>query len=292
MKDGSVLGIDVGFSERKNTTCFCLMEWSEKTVRWSFEVASADSRERARKIEVLLAEPRQLFAVAIDGPLTRHLRLVSHYRSAEALLSRGVFQKWGKPGQTSSPVGQKLHKHATQLANLVLKAAERGNLSVAPASHIEPIHQTAITEAFPNLFLAVLIDEQHLPVLHRDASDRYWVYLVESNGLDKLMEFLLPGRKLSTGFAEIRDHDKRAAVACALTALAVATELAVGVGDPDDGDIFLPPRDLWGWSRSGESAWAEEALQANVAALHGKSGASHPNHCKARVRLHDRYLVP
>jgi len=36
--------------------------------------------------------------------------------------------------------------------------------------------------------------------------------------------------------------------------LAVAAERAVGVGDPENGDIFLPPARLWGAARSGSSS--------------------------------------
>jgi hypothetical protein len=101
-----------------------------------------------------------LAAVAIDGPLTRGLRRVTNYRVADALLSGGAFQKRGKPGQTSSPVGQKLHDHATRLAELVLECAAREVFSIAPAAHIEPIHETALVESFPNLFLGALIDDR------------------------------------------------------------------------------------------------------------------------------------
>jgi hypothetical protein len=106
------------------------------------------------------------------------------------------------------------------------------------------------------------------------------------------MAILPPGRRFATSPTEIRDHDERAAVVCALTALAVATESAVGVGDPEDGDIFLPPRALWGSSRLGPLPWAEKALGANVAALRDKSGSSNPNHRKARARLHETYWIP
>ena len=63
-----------------------------------------------------LVRRRELAGVALDGPLTRGLRLVRHYRAAEAILSRGPLQKRGKPGPTSAPMGQKLHEHATKLA--------------------------------------------------------------------------------------------------------------------------------------------------------------------------------
>jgi hypothetical protein len=62
--------------------------------------------DRRRALDDLLAGELSALTVALDGPLTRGLKLVRHYRSADALLSQGVFQTRGKPGQTSSPTGQ------------------------------------------------------------------------------------------------------------------------------------------------------------------------------------------
>ena len=135
METGAVLGIDVGFSERRDTTCLCLFEWSEALVKLRFKKVGTCADARSAALISLIQNPIHLAAVAIDGPLTRGLRIVPHYRSAEALLSRGVFQKRGKPGQTSSPTGQTLHWHATQLANIVLSEAARDRFSIALRSH-------------------------------------------------------------------------------------------------------------------------------------------------------------
>jgi hypothetical protein len=291
MKKGAVLGIDVGFSKRRQTTCLCLLEWSNELVQLTFKKVGADVQARAVAISAMFCAPTHLAAVAIDGPLTGGLRQIPHYRAAEALLSRGVFQKRGKPGQTSSPIGQRLHQHATQFAKLLLGEAAKGQLSVARATHIEPIHEAAIVEAFPNQFLASLIDEDKLPVLHRDASDRYWERLAACDGFNKLLAVFLPNHRFGCRLTDIHDHDERAAAVCALTGLAVATEQAVGVGDPEDGDIFLASAELWGAARSGTRLWAEVALRENVAAVRGIPGARIANHLKARVRLHGRHWI-
>lgn len=285
---GAVLGIDVGYSERRATTCLCLLEWTDDLVRLSFKKVGTDLRARTKAIESLFPEPRYLAAVAIDGPLTRGLRRVKHYRCADALLSRGVFQKRGKPGQTSSPVGQKLHDHATQFGELLIEQADRGVFSIARASHVESIHESAIVEAFPNQFLASLIDEPNLPLLKRDASDRYWERLATFGGLDQLLRALLKDCRFAADLADVRDHDERAAVTCSLTALALAAESAVGVGDPEDGDIFLPPSTIWGASLSGGLPWIESALRKNVADIRASTLRGGGN-CGARVRRHSAY---
>ncbi|HMD83801.1 MAG TPA: hypothetical protein VKO18_03765 [Terriglobia bacterium] len=318
IKQGTVLGIDVGYSKRLRTTCLCLLKWSDEDVRLSLKKVGIDEQERARAIGSMFPEPTDCNAVAIDGPLTRDFRVVSDYRAADALLSRGVFQKRGKPGQTSAPVGQKLHEHATRLAKLVLDGATPDRFAVARSTHIEPISEFAIVEAFPNAFLASAIDDQCFPELNRDASrwrrrksDQYWVHLAKSGGLTKILAALLPHHRLDTTnpyweisihgsmehsfparakLEDIRGHDERAALVCALTALAVATESSIGVGDPEYGDIFLPPVTLWGASRSRAQPWFEIALRENIATT--MKDTSIVNHQRARVRFHGSYWIP
>ena len=214
IEQGAVLGIDVGFSARRDTTCLCLLRWNVDSITFSFEKVGVDTAARVRVLDTFLTGQGHIDAVAIDGPLTRGLRRVSHYRSAEALLSLGLFQKRGKPGQTSSPIGQQLHDHATMFAEMILERDQAGSIAISRASHIEPIHGATIVEAFPNQFLAVLIHESDLPPLRRDASDRYWEVLMKSNGLTVLLSCLLPFRTLSTDLDRIKDHDQRAAAVC------------------------------------------------------------------------------
>jgi hypothetical protein len=164
---GTVLGIDVGYSPRSATTCFCTLDWDACSIALQYLLTASDVTARGKALASLVQD-RTLLAVALDGPLTHGLHLVNHYRSAEAVLSRGVLQHRGKPGQTSSPVGRQLHIHATSLARTVLDTT-----SVSPSSHWQPIHDRRIVEAFPNLFLGALVREGDLPLITRNASDRY-----------------------------------------------------------------------------------------------------------------------
>src|SRR5688572_22876277 len=111
LTSGAVLGIDVGFSPRRPTTCYCLLRWTQSTVDFSFALVRADPIERRDKLRELLQQESCLDGSAIDGPLAHGLQLVNRYRSAEAILSRGELQRRGKPGQTNSPTGQLLHQH-------------------------------------------------------------------------------------------------------------------------------------------------------------------------------------
>lgn len=288
MDEAAVLGIDVGFSQKRASSCYCLLAWRAGRVRLSFQKVGIARQERADKLRGVLGNKKRLEAVAIDGPLTQSLRLVPHYRAAEALLSRGVFQKRGKPGQTSSPTGQQLHDHATQFARLILAAQDQGGLDLDRASHLEPIHELAVVEAFPNQFLAALIPERAIPQLHRDASDRFWE-LAAGATLGNLLGMLLPGHSFECSLEAIKDHDERAALVCALTALAIARGQAIGVGDPVDGDIFLPPSESWGASVSGGGSWMEAALRRSADRLRHERKSKVENPGRARVRRHREY---
>ena len=282
----SVLGIDVGFSEKLPTTCFCLLQYDSQTIRFRFRLAGVGLEERRNALHALVTPQSKLNAVAIDGPLTHGLRIVDHYRAAEALLSLGEFQRRGKPGQTSSPTGKQLHRHATQLAGLVLQETRAGHLQIEASTHYQPLHESAIVEAFPNQFLAALIPEAHLPALNRDASDRYWEVLVERIcGLSGLLHHLLPGCKLDTALEDHTDHEHRAGIVCALTALSVCRRDYAGVGDPVDGDIILPSPARWATSVAGFGSWMEVALRTNVTRVR-RSRRNHDNHRDTRVTTH------
>lgn len=258
--EGCVLGIDVGWDPKKATTSLCLLSWDAREVSISTRRIGSDEGERRAAVRAMCANRHTLVA-AIDGPLTDGLRVIGTYRSAEAILSRGALQKRGKPGQTSSPVGQQLHRHATQLASLAVQEA-----SIATAVHPERIHDLAIVEAFPNTFLGALIPEVNLPPLKRDASDRYWETCITLGLLDRLLSLLLPERLLAQPLSTITNHDDRAGVVCGLTALSVARAGYVAVGDPRDGWIILPPSESW-VSLDGTEPWMLRELRQNTVVL-------------------------
>lgn len=275
--EGAVLGIDVGYSATARSTCFCLLEWNAKEVTAQFRLTTASSAERTVALDELV-NGRQLRGVAIDGPLASSLTMVSHYRAAEAILSKGVFQKRGKPGQTSAPVGQRLHAHATELALLVIRRCE-----IDAATHLEPIDSRRVVEAFPNMYLAALLDESQLKPLSRNASDVYWTTAAnECRALAQHLELLLPRRAVLADFSTILDHDHRAGMICAITALAVATDKHVAVGDSVGGDIILPPRAAWGRPLAGLGSWMEPLLRKNLGAVR-QNKAAHFTHARARI---------
>jgi HD domain len=247
---GSVLGVDVGWSTSRWSSAVCRLDWDETGIGWSIARFRALEPERAHTIARIAGDAR-LLAAAFDGPLRRGLDVIGKYRAAELMLTRRLHHLIGKPGQANSPTGRLLNAHANHCAAIVLDHCD-----LAPSSHSEAIHETAIVEAFPSSFLGVLIAEPALKVRRGNRSDIFYEHLVEAGSIRGLLEHLLPGRIPLNQPSTITDHDERAAFVCALSALCVAAEDFAVVGD-EDGWIVLPPPSM-------VQAWALDALRANA----------------------------
>jgi hypothetical protein len=77
---------------------------------------------------------------------------------------------------------------------------------------------------------------------------------------------LLAGRPLRGPLQHIRNHDDRAAIVRAITALCIAARRYTAVGD-DDGYIILPPPVAAG--ECGLQPWAMKIIHANVSQTPG-----------------------
>lgn len=263
---GQVLGIDVGWSELTDTTGACLLRWTESRV--SFDVYHIPTDYEARKQALRELVGNHIFnAVALDGPLRLGLDRIDEYRLAELLLTRRFSNLgFGKPGQSSSPNGIMLNEHANQYAKSVIEAD-----CIKKAEHAAAIHEKAIVEAFPTTFLAVMLDDGRRPS-SKAKSDIFYEWLLgpnapgrhipDENRFEELISRLLPNRSIESTTGNVTDHEHRAAVICALTALCVAKRDYVGIGDSRNGYIILPPSVEV--SKAGLQPWAMSMIRANA----------------------------
>jgi hypothetical protein len=205
---------------------------------------------------------QQLLAIALDGPLKTGLTSIKGYRHAERMLTAKFQPLIGKPGQSNSPNGQKLHKHANDCALDLVRTKQ-----IADAFHEHKIHQRAVVEAFPTSFLGLMVEEPHgLKNRGKKTSDVFFEILVSDYTLGHLLGHLLPGKEVRFALSEIRNHDDRAALICAITALCVAANDYTALGD-NDGWIILPP---YQFVRS----WALAIIESNAtrfAPIEGKT---------------------
>ena len=263
---GQVLGIDVGWSEQTDTTGACLLTWSESEVSFDVHHLPTDFDARQKKLRALVGG-NEFDAVALDGPLRPGLDQINEYRLAELLLTRRFSNAgFGKPGQSNSPNGIMLNEHANQFAESVIAAK-----CVKRSEHAAAINDYAVVEAFPTTFLAVMLDEGRRPS-SKAKSDIFYEWLLgpdaparhmpDENRFEQLIDRLLPGRTLRSLTGDVTDHEHRAAVVCALTALCIAKNNYVAVGDSRNGYIILPANAEV--SIAGTQPWAMSMIRDNA----------------------------
>jgi len=241
---GSVLGVDVGFSPKRKSSAVCRLAWDSNSIRWHIERFRAVPAERQATMK-RVAGVGEIMVAAFDGPLRQGFDRIGVYRMAERMLVKRLQPHIGKPGQSSAPVGISLNVAANNCVMTALEVA-----SIGRAAHDLAIHEQAVVEAFPSSFMGIMLaDPSAVQAVRGNRSDTYYQFLAQSGGLQSLVEHLLPGRVPDQSFASVTDHDDRAGLICALTALSVAKCDYSAVGD-ENGWIILPPRKLiadWAW---------------------------------------------
>lgn len=265
--DGAVGGVDIGWSTTRRTSAAARLSWTKSDVYLNISRFRAVDAERSTVLEKVFDRP--LLSVAFDGPLTTGLAPVADYRYAERMLTSGFQPLIGKPGQSSSPNGNKLNDYATQCA-----LSQVSRQIIANATHEHSIHFLAVVEAFPTSFLGVIVREpKGQKTRKKKTSDIFFELLAADGTLGRLLRHLLPGRNVRFDVQSIRNHDDRAALVCAISALCVAAGEYTTVGD-SDGWIILPPQSF-------VQPWAREIFESNARSF------SHfgPNRKKIRLGL-------
>ena len=232
----AVAGIDVGYSKKRRSSAICLMTWDDQSVDWEIRRYRATDSERIDTIRSLLGN-RSLQAVALDGPLKTGFDPIGRYRVAERLLTRSFGTRIGKPGQSNSPVGVRLNEEANTCVKIVLSIAD-----VALSSSRIRIDRRCVVEAFPSSFLGLMIaNPEGVGAVRKNRSDKFFEILNNDGTLLRLLSHLLPNRKIVRDLSEVKNHDDRASLVCAITALGLAAGKYCAVGD-ENGWIILPPR--------------------------------------------------
>ncbi|MGF0539890.1 DUF429 domain-containing protein [Agrobacterium sp. ES01] len=246
----NLLGIDVGFSQSRPTTGIA---W---TADGTFGVAKTHTDWERRRLH--LPPSTNFSVIAIDGPLVPEGSPDLLVRTCEQLLARGTFQKRCKPGSSHFGTGLQLKRAAHETAKQVR------HLTSAPAFSNAVFLDAAIVEAFPNAFLGVLLSDQTFAADKIKRGKKFdWMYehTVKAGKFGELLAFIGWDAPDLLNLIEVeRDHEKRAAYLCLLTAACATVDKAEVVGDVSTGWIWLPPAELW-------APWARDALKRNRLAL-------------------------
>lgn len=245
-EDVALLGIDVGFSERRKTTGIASYRFGQG-VRLHCVGSLTEHRAEA------LRDGGLYDAIAIDGPIVPDM---STARGCERILSRGLFGARCKAGFSHFGTGLKLRHAATVIA---------GEMSSRRTA------RAPVVEAFPNAFLGVMLDDAAYrrlgtPIPRGRKSDIFFAQTVADGRFETLFTCLgwddgrLLGEIMSLASVPTRAaHEHRAALVCVVTAACALSEKAEYIGDVAGGYICLPPKALW-------ADWALRALEAQQAA--------------------------
>ncbi|MBX4954734.1 DUF429 domain-containing protein [Rhizobium lentis] len=254
----ALLGIDVGFSRSRPTTGIA---WS-KDGAFTAARTHTDWHRRSQHIP-----PATTFTViAIDGPLLPLGSADSLDRLCERIFIRGAFQSRCKPGLSHQGYGRDLRRAAAETVEQILHLAGQ---TAAGQKAIR--NGVSIVEAFPNAFLGVLLPEGHFAMPAAGKRKKFdWLYdhAVDSGVLKRLFHTIgWQNPELIRALLTEKDHEKRAAWICLLTAACAATGGSEVVGDELGGWFWLPPTDLW-------AQWARDALAYNTMELRRNTHAS------------------
>lgn len=241
-----LLGIDVGYSLSRPTTGIA---WC---VDGNLGCARTHSDWDRRRQHIPASTTFSV--VAIDGPLVPPDAPDDLDRSCERLFIRGAFHARCKPGLSHHGQGLALRKAAAETAAQVRH--------LAPASMIgkSVIPGAAIIEAFPNAFLGVLLEDERFAMSKAPKRKKFdWLYdhAVEGQVFDRLLRAIgWNNEALLQKVTTERDHERRAAWICLLTAATAVAGKSEVIGDEAGGWFWLPPAELW-------APWARHALAQN-----------------------------
>lgn len=236
----NLLGVDVGFSKtQKSTGIACLHEG--ELILYRADCTWEDRKKR-------LPESFVPQVIAIDGPLLPTGADPKTVRPCEQLFSKGLFCRRCKPGLSHFGTGF-----------LLREAARETSEQFGGFFYDRYALGQEIVEAFPNLFLGVLVTEAQyaeIPKLRRGQKFD-WLYECCLKKLRKLSDFIQVPEIVYTKIESEDDHEHRAALICLLTAALAAAGKATLAGCENGGWFWLPPIALW-------EPWALEAAELNL----------------------------
>ncbi len=124
-------------------------------------------------------------------------------------------------------------------------------------------------EAFPNAFLGVMTPPQEYEDAPKEKRGSRFDWLYDRVAVSGKMEEKVSGRlglptELWLRLRSEKNHEKRAALICLVTAAFAARRIATTVGDEVGGWFWLPPKSLW-------QPWAVAGLDHVLTRVQGAS---------------------
>lgn len=244
----TIVGIDAGLTHIDRTSGIC--QTSSGSDRFCLDHTYADKLSRI----AVLSPPSRIDCLGIDAPVLPLGDISYGRRPVEQLFMRGAFQKRCKPGASHvRGTGQALRRAGCETANQFADETVNKGLTLFPRIQ----KKKNIVEAFPNAFMGVMlestaIDSKSIP--RGEKSDVFYIMCNETGAFAALRDhFGWHDEAYWSALVSSTNHDERAALICAATAIGALYGTYVAVGEPKGGYFFLPPWELW-------MPWAKAAL--------------------------------
>ena len=254
-----LLGVDLGFSTTRASTAMAFLDGDH------FGVGRAGTTWESRKAQIP-CEFRPT-VIAVDGPILPEGADERDRRLCETVFIHAPFQNRCKPGLSHWGLGLELRRASAeayaQFSPVLISSSSESRKAVCRGG--------PIAEAFPNAFLGVLTPEVELLSAPKLKRGRRFDWLYEQMATTGRLESVLSqSLDMPNDFWSClrtdKDHERRAALICLLTAALAAQGTAAIIGESKGGWFWLPPWSLWQpWARQGLEGIAKEmALKGHV----------------------------
>lgn len=244
----NIAGIDCGLTLKDPTSGIC------RTGVDGFAVGHTYIDKLSRT--PMLMPVTHFDCLGIDAPVLPMNVLDYAQRSVESLFLHGNFHGRCKPGASHvRGTGQALRRSGCDTA--IQFKRETYSEGQVPYPRVQANQN--IVEAFPNAFLGVMLNGQIIDAaienINRGEKFDIFFQLCNEHGHFNALQFHLGWNypEFWQSFPVTINHDERAALVCAATAVCAHQGNYVAVGDMAGGYFFLPPWPLW-------NQWAKVAL--------------------------------
>ncbi len=228
-----IVGLDIGFSERKRTNALAIVRDGVLTVP---ELMYPSERDAALRLLDAVD------VIAIDAPIVPAGTPEHLSRKCEHIFSCGDFQRRCKPGMSHvRGTGRQLRAEGRRAADQITGSATR------------------IVEAFPNTFLGVILPEEAFPSPPGRSRKFNWLYeqWIERELFRQIVAAAQLPPEVTVRCEREPNRDVRAALICLITAAFVADDNYAAIGDETAGHFYLPPMKLW-------QMWALRSLPVHL----------------------------
>lgn len=248
----NVLGIDVGFSTTKKTSCYCALSLKDKVISFSIEPYKFDVNYDLQSI----IKNQGFDIIAIDAPLTPVLisEKPKTGRKIEKLFSNGIFSNSPYRGPQPSSIAVPAQGFPLYQAGMKI-VANLNSYRYLSITEIRKGCRKGIYEVLPKMTQSLLFPRQIVANRSGQFDDYLFPLLLKKSGqyrhlLDALLgeyRFSVSVEKYIENINPNRHHEELASILCSFQAvlIAIGKSTIVGFDGDNEGYYGIPSMNYW-----------------------------------------------